>query len=117
MAGHVIFHGYDGYTTNVPLAEQMGMDAMIATRYNGVPIEAEHGGPARLLVPHLYFWKSAKWIAEFRFVELFPVVAGDPAAVVERDAREIETERCDQPKILRHHAVGRRGGADVEFVE
>jgi len=40
---------------------------MIATRYAGEPIEAEHGGPARLLVPHLYFWKSAKWVKALRF--------------------------------------------------
>ncbi|MDB4913937.1 MAG: sulfite oxidase-like oxidoreductase [Gemmatimonadetes bacterium] len=60
---------YDGYTTNIPLADQRGAQAMIATRYAGEPLAAEHGGPARLLVPHLYLWKSAKWIAEFRFVE------------------------------------------------
>jgi len=51
-----------GYTTNVPLADLRGGRAWIALRYDGRPLEAEHGGPARLLVPHLYFWKSAKWV-------------------------------------------------------
>jgi DMSO/TMAO reductase YedYZ molybdopterin-dependent catalytic subunit len=51
-----------GYTTNVPLADLRGDRAVIAHRYDGAPLEAEHGGPARLLVPHFYFWKSAKWI-------------------------------------------------------
>ena len=52
-----------GYTTNVPLADLTGGKAWIATAYGGEPLEPEHGGPARLLVPHLYFWKSAKWIS------------------------------------------------------
>jgi DMSO/TMAO reductase YedYZ molybdopterin-dependent catalytic subunit len=51
-----------GYTTNVPLEDVTGGRAWVATRYDGEPLEAEHGGPARLLVPHLYFWKSAKWV-------------------------------------------------------
>src|SRR5829696_2680688 len=52
-------HSYDGYSTNVPLADLVGGKAMIATHYEGKPLTPEHGGPARLLVPHLYFWKSA----------------------------------------------------------
>ena len=51
-----------GYTTNVPLADLRDGKAWVAYAYNGEPLEPEHGGPARLLVPHLYFWKSAKWI-------------------------------------------------------
>jgi DMSO/TMAO reductase YedYZ molybdopterin-dependent catalytic subunit len=51
-----------GYTTNVPLADLTGGKAWVAHRYGGEPLEPEHGGPARLLVPHLYFWKSAKWV-------------------------------------------------------
>jgi DMSO/TMAO reductase YedYZ molybdopterin-dependent catalytic subunit len=51
-----------GYTTNLPLADLRGGRAWIALRYGGEPLEPEHGGPARLLVPHLYFWKSAKWV-------------------------------------------------------
>ena len=58
-----------GYTTNVPLADLTGGKGMVAYMYDGAPLDAEHGGPARLLVPHLYFWKSAKWVRELRFME------------------------------------------------
>jgi DMSO/TMAO reductase YedYZ molybdopterin-dependent catalytic subunit len=51
-----------GYTTNLPLADVRGGQAWIAYQYDGEPLAPEHGGPARLLVPHLYFWKSAKWV-------------------------------------------------------
>jgi DMSO/TMAO reductase YedYZ molybdopterin-dependent catalytic subunit len=62
-------HSYDGYDTNVPLADLVGGKAMVALRYEGKPIPADHGGPARLLVPHLYFWKSAKWLKGLQFTE------------------------------------------------
>ena len=58
----VMAHSYGGYTTNLPIADLVGGRAWIAFEYSGRPLEPEHGGPARLLVPHLYFWKSAKWI-------------------------------------------------------
>jgi DMSO/TMAO reductase YedYZ molybdopterin-dependent catalytic subunit len=51
-----------GYTTNLPLEDVTGGRAWVATAYGGEPLEPAHGGPARLLVPHLYFWKSAKWV-------------------------------------------------------
>jgi DMSO/TMAO reductase YedYZ molybdopterin-dependent catalytic subunit len=51
-----------GYTTNLPLEDVRGGKAWVAFAYGGEPLEPEHGGPARLLVPHLYFWKSAKWL-------------------------------------------------------
>jgi DMSO/TMAO reductase YedYZ molybdopterin-dependent catalytic subunit len=51
-----------GYTTNVPLADVTGGKAWVAYAFGGEPLAPEHGGPARLLVPHLYFWKSAKWV-------------------------------------------------------
>jgi DMSO/TMAO reductase YedYZ molybdopterin-dependent catalytic subunit len=51
-----------GYTTNLPLADVTGGKAWVAYEYDGAPLEPDHGGPARLLVPHLYFWKSAKWV-------------------------------------------------------
>jgi DMSO/TMAO reductase YedYZ molybdopterin-dependent catalytic subunit len=51
-----------GYTTNLPLEDVIGGKAWIAYEYDGEPLEPEHGDPARLLVPHLYFWKSAKWV-------------------------------------------------------
>ena len=58
-----------GYTTNVPLADVTGGRAWIAFSYDGGPLPAEHGGPARLLVPHLYFWKSAKWVRELHVMD------------------------------------------------
>ena len=51
-----------GYTTNLPLEDVTGGKAWVAYEYGGEPLDPEHGGPARLLVPHLYFWKSAKWV-------------------------------------------------------
>jgi DMSO/TMAO reductase YedYZ molybdopterin-dependent catalytic subunit len=61
-AQYVLAHSYGGYTTNLPLADVRDGQAWIAFEYEGKPLAAEHGGPARLLVPHLYFWKSAKWV-------------------------------------------------------
>jgi DMSO/TMAO reductase YedYZ molybdopterin-dependent catalytic subunit len=55
-----------GYTTNLPLDDVTGGKAWVAYEYDGAPLEPEHGGPARLLVPHLYFWKSAKWVRGLR---------------------------------------------------
>ena len=56
------------YTTNVPLAEMVKGQAFVAYQFDDKPLSAEHGGPARLVVPHLYFWKSAKWIRGLRFL-------------------------------------------------
>jgi DMSO/TMAO reductase YedYZ molybdopterin-dependent catalytic subunit len=61
-AGYVLAHSDGGYTTNLPLDDVTGGKAWIAYAFGGEPLEPEHGGPARLLVPHLYFWKSAKWV-------------------------------------------------------
>jgi DMSO/TMAO reductase YedYZ molybdopterin-dependent catalytic subunit len=58
----VMLHGYDGYTTNVPLADFAAPDALLAHGWGGKPLTREHGGPVRVVIPHLYFWKSAKWI-------------------------------------------------------
>jgi DMSO/TMAO reductase YedYZ molybdopterin-dependent catalytic subunit len=57
------------YTTNVPVADLIDKKAMIATRFEDLPLLPAHGGPARLLVPHLYFWKSAKWIQRLEFID------------------------------------------------
>jgi DMSO/TMAO reductase YedYZ molybdopterin-dependent catalytic subunit len=61
-ADFALAHSYGGYTTNLPLEDLLDGKAWIAYLYDGVDLPAEHGGPARLLVPHLYFWKSAKWV-------------------------------------------------------
>src|SRR4051794_21585320 len=58
-----------GYTTNLPLADVTGGKAWVVYEYDGAPLEPEHGGPARLLVPHLYFWKSAKWVRGLNVTE------------------------------------------------
>ena len=63
-ATHVLVHSFGGYTTNLPLADVTGGRAWVAFNFAGQPLEPTHGGPARLLVPHLYFWKSAKWVRE-----------------------------------------------------
>lgn len=68
-APFAMIHCDGGYTTNLPVEDLVGGKAMIATRYEGEPLTPEHGGPARLLVPHLYFWKSAKWARRLRFME------------------------------------------------
>jgi DMSO/TMAO reductase YedYZ molybdopterin-dependent catalytic subunit len=66
-ARFVLFRSYDGYTTNVPLSRFAEADALIAHRWNGQPIGPEHGGPARVVIPSLYFWKSAKWMRRITF--------------------------------------------------
>jgi DMSO/TMAO reductase YedYZ molybdopterin-dependent catalytic subunit len=58
-----------GYTTNLPLADVTGGKAWVAFGYDGAPLPPEHGGPARLLVPHLYFWKSAKWVRGLQLLQ------------------------------------------------
>jgi DMSO/TMAO reductase YedYZ molybdopterin-dependent catalytic subunit len=67
-ADYVLAQSYGGYTTNVPLEDLLGGQAWIAYEYDGAPVPAEHGGPARLLVPHLYLWKSAKWVRELQLL-------------------------------------------------
>jgi DMSO/TMAO reductase YedYZ molybdopterin-dependent catalytic subunit len=66
---YLLAHSFDGYTTNVPYKDVAGDLGLVATSYDGAPIAPDHGGPARLLVPHLYFWKSAKWINGLQFTE------------------------------------------------
>lgn len=60
---------YGGYTTNMPLEDILAGKAFVAYKYDGQPLAPEHGGPARLVVPHLYFWKSAKWVRGLRLME------------------------------------------------
>ena len=67
-AGYLMALSDGGYTTNLPLADVMDGKAWVAFAFGGSPLAPEHGGPARLLVPHLYFWKSAKWVRGLRFM-------------------------------------------------
>jgi DMSO/TMAO reductase YedYZ molybdopterin-dependent catalytic subunit len=69
QGAYAMAYSYGGYTTNVPLADLTGGKAWVVTEHEGAPLPREHGGPARLLVPHLYFWKSAKWIAGLRVMD------------------------------------------------
>jgi DMSO/TMAO reductase YedYZ molybdopterin-dependent catalytic subunit len=67
-ATHVLVHCYGGYTTNLPLADLMRPENFLAHTLYGEPLPPEHGGPMRLVVPHLYAWKSAKWISGIEFI-------------------------------------------------
>jgi DMSO/TMAO reductase YedYZ molybdopterin-dependent catalytic subunit len=68
-ARFVVLYSYDGYTTNLPLEDFAAEDALLAHSWSGAPLTAEHGGPVRLVVPHLYFWKSAKWLKAIEFLD------------------------------------------------
>jgi DMSO/TMAO reductase YedYZ molybdopterin-dependent catalytic subunit len=68
-ASYAVAVSYGGYTTNLPLEDLLDGKAWIAYAYDGEPLDPEHGGPARLLVPHLYFWKSAKWVRGLRLLD------------------------------------------------
>ena len=68
-ATHVVEHAEYGYTTNLPLADITTDDAIVAYAYEGEDIEPIHGGPVRIVVPHLYFWKSAKWVRRLEIVD------------------------------------------------
>ena len=67
-ARFVVLHSYDGYTANLSLEDFAAEDALLAHAWSGEPLSVEHGGPVRLVVPHLYFWKSAKWLQAIEFV-------------------------------------------------
>lgn len=77
---YVMAYGYDsGWTTNLPLDQFLAEDALVALTHDGEPLDTEHGGPARLIVPQLYAWKSAKWLAGIEFM------AGDRPGFWERN--------------------------------
>ncbi len=66
---HVLIHAEQGFTTNLPIDDLTRPANLLALEHNGAPLTPEHGGPVRLVVPHLYFWKSAKWIRGLEFLE------------------------------------------------
>jgi DMSO/TMAO reductase YedYZ molybdopterin-dependent catalytic subunit len=68
-ARHVMIHGAPDYSTNLPLVDLDRTGNLLATHFAGEPLTPEHGGPVRLVVPHLYFWKSAKWLTGFELLE------------------------------------------------
>jgi DMSO/TMAO reductase YedYZ molybdopterin-dependent catalytic subunit len=66
---HIMLHAANDYETNVPLDDLMGDQVLLAFKYDGKPLTKKHGWPLRLVVPHLYFWKSAKWIQGIEFMK------------------------------------------------
>ncbi|SDQ49080.1 sulfite oxidase-like oxidoreductase [Quadrisphaera sp. DSM 44207] len=68
-AAHALAWSVSGYTTNLPLEDVTGGRAWLVWAHEGEPLSADHGGPVRLLVPHLYFWKSAKWVGGLRVLD------------------------------------------------
>ncbi len=67
-ARFVMVHAEHGFTTNLPLDDLLRPDVLLADHHDGLPLAPEHGWPVRLVVPHLYFWKSAKWVRGFEFL-------------------------------------------------
>ena len=67
-AEHVLFVSYDGYTTNVPIEAVYSKHTLLATSLDGNPLSIKYGGPVRIIIPHLYAWKSAKWVSGIEFV-------------------------------------------------
>jgi DMSO/TMAO reductase YedYZ molybdopterin-dependent catalytic subunit len=68
-ARHVLFHSYDGYTTNVKLEVFAEPNVLLANTWEGKPLTREHGGPVRVVIPDWYFWKSAKWVSRIEFAK------------------------------------------------
>ena len=67
-ATHVVCHAYDGYVTNLSLAEALKDDVLLVHTAEGAPLPAEHGGPVRMITPQLYAWKGAKWISRIELL-------------------------------------------------
>ena len=100
-ATHVVEHAEFGYTTNVPLADITTDDAIVAFEYEGAEIEAIHGGPVRIVIPHLYFWKSAKWV---RGLE---VRAGDQPGFWERNGYHMYGDPWEELRYTRDRPTGK----------
>jgi DMSO/TMAO reductase YedYZ molybdopterin-dependent catalytic subunit len=69
LGPYAMAYSYGGYTTNLAIEDITDGKAWVVTEHEGEPLPREHGGPARMLVPHLYFWKSAKWVAGLRIAD------------------------------------------------
>jgi DMSO/TMAO reductase YedYZ molybdopterin-dependent catalytic subunit len=103
-ARFVVVRAEQGYTTNVPLEDLDRPDNLLALEHGGEPLTAEHGGPIRLLVPHLYLWKSAKWLRGFDFV------AEDEAGFWERNGYHMRGDPWAEERYGRpDHSRMRRG--------
>ena len=107
LAPYVLAVSDGGYTTNLPLADVTRGKAWVAVKYDGAPLAPEHGGPARLLVPHLYFWKSAKWVRQLRLIDRDEAVALITSEIIEliRDGKSAAEITSIGPTILPRDAV------------
>jgi DMSO/TMAO reductase YedYZ molybdopterin-dependent catalytic subunit len=96
-----------GYTTNLPLEDLTDGKAWVAYTYDGEPLDPEHGGPARLLVPHLYFWKSAKWVRGLRLTATDEPVNGQQV--------ELTVEEIDDGEVSPYLTAEARAGDELEI--
>ena len=103
-ARYVLVHAEEGFTTNLPLADLDRPANLLALSWNGEPLTPEHGGPVRLLVPHLYFWKSAKWV---RGLEL---LADDEPGFWERGGYHMRGDPWHEERFGRPDPVRMRRG-------
>ncbi|HEX6862899.1 MAG TPA: sulfite oxidase-like oxidoreductase [Thermoanaerobaculia bacterium] len=106
-ASHVMVHCYGGYTTNLPLEDFLSEHALLADRHDGKPLPRDHGGPVRLVVPHLYAWKSAKWVNGLELLD------GDKRGFWERNGYHTygdpwREERFSSQETREAHQVRRR---------
>src|SRR5712692_4659307 len=109
----VMAHSEGGYSTNIPLEDLRGDDVLLAFRHDGQELPSEHGGPCRLVVPKLYFWKSAKWIRGFEFLDVNPPgfwevngyhMHADPwkeERYADQETRAMQVMRADAARKLR----------------
>lgn len=103
-ATHVLVHAAPDYTTNLPLGDLDRPENLLATHHDGEPLAPEHGGPIRLVVPHLYFWKSAKWVTGFEVME------GDEPGFWEENGYHMRGDPWAEQRFGRpDHARMRRG--------
>ena len=106
-ASHVMVHCYGGYTTNLPLEDFLSERSLLADRHDGRPLPVDHGGPVRLVVPHLYAWKSAKWVNGIELLD------GDRRGFWERNGYHTygdpwREERFSSQETREAHQVRRR---------
>jgi DMSO/TMAO reductase YedYZ molybdopterin-dependent catalytic subunit len=104
-ATHALVHAEQDFTTNLPLEDLVRDTNLIATHHGGAPLSDEHGGPARLVVPHLYFWKSAKWV---RGIELMP---GDFPGFWEQNGYHMRGDPWAEQRFGRPDPVRMRRGS------
>ena len=112
-ARYVMVHADPDYTTNLALADLVDDDVLLALRHDGHDLAPEHGGPLRLVVPKLYFWKSAKWLRAFEFLDVNPPgfwevngyhMRADPWAeerYSDQETRAMQTMRAEAARRLR----------------